>query len=211
MTPLLGLCLLATAVLVAAEWARHDPTRFVSKPLASVCFVAAAIVGGALTTSAGQAVVVALILSAAGDVFLLSHQKRWFVAGLGAFLLAHVGYVVAFVLLGLAPLGLLSAVPVALIAWAVWRWLAPKVGSLRKPVLAYIVVISTMVVCAIAAALADPSPARVGLLVAAQLFYLSDLCVARDRFIAPGPLNKTVGLPLYYGAQVLFVWFIVQI
>jgi hypothetical protein len=39
--------------------------------------------------------------------------------------------------------------------------------------------------------------------VGAVMFYLSDLAVARDRFVAPGFTNRVWGLPLYYGAQLI--------
>ena len=35
----------------------------------------------------------------------------------------------------------------------------------------------------------------------ALAFYLSDLSVARDRFVRPAFVNRAWGLPLYYGAQ----------
>lgn len=38
------------------------------------------------------------------------------------------------------------------------------------------------------------------------MFWCSDLAVARDRFIAPGFVNRLWGLPLYYAAQVAFAW-----
>ena len=37
----------------------------------------------------------------------------------------------------------------------------------------------------------------------AVLFYVSDLFVARERFVTPGFVNKALGLPLYYGGQLL--------
>jgi uncharacterized membrane protein YhhN len=37
----------------------------------------------------------------------------------------------------------------------------------------------------------------------ALAFAASDVFVARHRFVAPGPLNRTWGLPLYYAAQLL--------
>ena len=37
-------------------------------------------------------------------------------------------------------------------------------------------------------------------------FYLSDLAVARDRFVSPGFANALWGLPLYYVAQLLFAY-----
>jgi hypothetical protein len=45
--------------------------------------------------------------------------------------------------------------------------------------------------------------ARPGVRAGALLFYLSDLLVARDRFVRPGIVNRVVGLPLYYAAQLL--------
>ena len=77
---------------------------------------------------------------------------------------------------------------------AAWLW--RPAGSMRGPVLAYIAVIGAMV--ALAAGTGEPR-----LLAGAALFYLSDLCVARDRFVRPGLPNRLVGLPLYYGAQAL--------
>lgn len=41
------------------------------------------------------------------------------------------------------------------------------------------------------------------LLAGAFLFFLSDLSVARERFVAPGFANKLWGLPFYYGGQLL--------
>ena len=47
------------------------------------------------------------------------------------------------------------------------------------------------------------SSGRLGLYAGAALFYLSDLAVARQRFVAPGFENKLIGLPLYYAGQLL--------
>ena len=39
------------------------------------------------------------------------------------------------------------------------------------------------------------------ILIGAIAFYLSDLSVARDRFVTPAFYNRLWGLPLYYAAQ----------
>jgi hypothetical protein len=36
--------------------------------------------------------------------------------------------------------------------------------------------------------------------------YLSDLSVARDRFVKPAFVNRLWGLPLYYASTVLIAW-----
>jgi len=58
-----------------------------------------------------------------------------------------------------------------------------------------------MVSSAIAAS-ASAVPATVA--VGAVAFALSDVSVARDRFIERNVFNKAWGLPLYYFAQVIF-------
>ncbi len=206
------LCIVCLIALLVAEVRRAPVLRAVSKVGASSAFLLYAWTAGALTIGpVGVAVGVALVLSAIGDIALLGEARGPFLTGLVAFLLGHVGYVVAFALLGVAPSGVaLGLIVVGLAAWAVWRWLGPHVGSMRGPVLAYVAVISTMVAMALGSALAatpEDALARGGLLASAWLFYLSDLCVARQRFVARDVRNRLVGLPLYYVAQLGFAGF----
>jgi uncharacterized membrane protein YhhN len=73
---------------------------------------------------------------------------------------------------------------------------------MRGPVLGYIIAITAMVALASGAVFAGAKPT---LLIGAALFYLSDLCVARERFVAKSLWNGVVGLPLYYAAQLLLI------
>jgi uncharacterized membrane protein YhhN len=67
---------------------------------------------------------------------------------------------------------------------------------MRPAVAVYCVAISAMLWFA----LGVPSS---GVRAGALLFYLSDLTVARDRFVAPGRQNLLVGHPLYFAGQYL--------
>lgn len=205
----MGIWVLLTTVallgLIAAERRSHARGRAVTKMLASTGFVAAAVASGALDSVYGSWVLVALALSWIGDACLLSSARAWFLGGLVAFLLGHVGYTVAFAVRGFDPVTLAVAFGVMLIpAAVVGVWLLPRVDrGMRGPVLAYMAVISVMV------AFAAATVGRWGngwILAAAVMFYLSDLAVARDRFVAPGFSNRLWGLPLYYGAQIVFAW-----
>ena len=177
--------------------------RIWPKAAASTAFLGIAVASGAADTAYGRWVLAALALGWVGDAALALRHRRWFVIGLAAFLLSHLAYVGGFLEIDLraiaAAVGLaVLAVPAALVG----RWLLPHVGrDLRVPVIAYIVVITVMVAAATGAA-CDGAPWPV--LPAAGLFYLSDLLVARERFVAPGFANRLIGLPLYYTAQVLF-------
>ena len=203
------LCVVLTGVLMWGEVAEKATIRAVAKTGAAFSFIAYALLLGAWQAgSAPRWIVAGLCLSMVGDLALLSRDKKLFLGGLVAFLLAHVAYVGAFVDLGLSPTAVgIALLPLAGFAVGVHRWLAPHTGELARPVVAYIAVITSMVACSIGALAASPSPERWGLFVAAVLFFLSDLCVARDRFVAPGWNNRMVGLPLYFGAQLVFAYF----
>lgn len=200
-----GFTAIAVAALVGAELRGARAVRIVAKGSASAGFLlAGALAGLPWGGPAERAVFVGLGLGAIGDLCLLSREKRPFLAGIVAFLLNHVAYVAAFAWLGVSVGGALVAlVPLGVAAAVVWRWAGARAGSLRGAVLAYIAVISAMVAVAVGAAVLG-GPGRGALLVGALLFYVSDLAVARDRFVAPGPANKAVGLPLYYAAQLVF-------
>ncbi|MCA9708144.1 MAG: acyl-CoA dehydrogenase family protein [Myxococcales bacterium] len=185
-----------------AELGERTLAQRVAKPLASTGFVLVALAAGATGSPYGQWVLAALVLSWVGDVCLLSSRSGWFLAGLGAFLLGHVAFGAAFWTLGPAPGWVLgSAAGLAGVALGVRHWLGPYVPTgMRRPVDAYMLVISAMVALALGATAAGASP-RVAL--GAVAFYLSDLAVARDRFVSPSASNRLWGLPLYYGAQLV--------
>ncbi len=202
MLPATVLTLAALGLLLWAEARDHAPTRRIAKPIASTGFILVALAAGAMDDAYGQAILAGLVLSWVGDVCLLSPRNTWFLAGLSSFLLAHVAFGGAFVVEGPA-WGWVgrAALPLVAIAWLVRRWLTPYVPSgMRRPVDAYIVVITAMVALSIGATMADGS-SRIA--IGAIMFFLSDLSVAQDRFIRRRFVTKLWGLPMYYGAQLV--------
>jgi len=176
--------------------------RAAFKLVASSAFVWLGYHCGALRSGYGRALIVGLVLSWCGDLFLLGAGREAFVAGLVCFLLAHVAYITAFARLGLNDRWLLGTlVPVAALSLAVTLWLTPQLpDALLVPVRAYTFVISLMVVVAFGARGAG---ATVLIPLGATLFYLSDLSVAILRFAPPGFPHYVWGLPFYYTGQVL--------
>jgi uncharacterized membrane protein YhhN len=200
---LVALTCLAVAGLLLAEYRDSRPGVWLAKPLASTGFVAVALVAGALGSDYGRWVLAALLLCWLGDVLLIPRgAPRCFRAGLFSFLLGHLAFAGAFVargLDGLTTVGVAGAA--AAVAWLVLRWLRPHLPrDMAAPVHAYVVVISAMLVCA-AGTVGRAGVPRI--LVGALMFYVSDLAVARDRFLAPNFANKTWGLSLYFGGQLL--------
>ncbi len=190
----------AVAVLLVGEGLGRRPLVLIAKPVASACLILVAWGRWRHGDVVGAWIVVGLFASFWGDVLLMF--PRAFRAGLVAFLLAHVAYVAAFhAALPAARWPLFLAAPVLAASALATSWLWPHLGRMRRPVLAYVAVITIMVWGAVATAASGVRPAWVA--VGAILFYLSDLAVARDRFVAPGFVNRAWGLPAYFAGQVL--------
>lgn len=191
-----------TALLLVAEQRGSLLGKWLTKPAASAGFIWLALERGATGSAWGQVVLVALVLSLVGDVLLIPRDKRAFLVGLLAFLLGHVAFCVAFLLRGVAaPPAAIAALPLAAGGALVLRWLWPHLSArMAAPVTAYVVVISAMVALAVGSAAHTFDPRLLG---GAVLFFLSDLAVARNRFVSPGFENRLVGLPLYYAGQLL--------
>jgi uncharacterized membrane protein YhhN len=150
-----------------------------------------------------------LICCLAGDVFLAMPQDRMFLLGLVSFLLGHVFYGISFFYVADVSrwtwIGGLAAFSVSAL---VFYWLRPHLGDMLIPVAAYIIVITVMAVGA-CTVLGDAGLNFIGRLLAfagAVSFYLSDLFVARERFLKPEYANRLIGLPMYYCGQFLLAF-----
>lgn len=135
------------------------------------------------------ATMVALVLSLVGDVFLMGERDR-FVPGLIAFFAAHVAYIVAFGGAVISPYSVFLGTTLVLIGGPLLLAVRQGLESKGKPelffpVLAYVFVISLMVL----AALTGPGAERwsrgsiVAAAVGAVLFYSSDALIGLHRFV----------------------------
>jgi uncharacterized membrane protein YhhN len=200
---LVALCAAACASLLVSERRGSRLGVWLSKPLAAVAFVALGLALGGLESDYGRWVVLALLLSLLGDVLLIPDGRElWFLCGIGSFLCAHVAYCVAFAVAGVsAPALAAGGAAVLPLAWVVLRWLGPRLrGFFRVAVPLYVAVIATMVAFSSSATHATGHVLPV---LGAVLFAVSDVAVARARFVSPGFVNAAWGLPLYFAAQVL--------
>ncbi len=196
-----GLAILSfTGVLPAA-------LAFVFKPLTTLLIIGFAWSRGADAPKQRRLVRIGLVLSLAGDVFLL-WPKEGFLPGLVAFLLAHLAYIAAFCV----PVRLAAKPAVfaayAVVAAAILSALWPGVpAGLRAPVVAYVVCLATMAAQALvwwrgsaAASAADASLGRFAAL-GGVLFMASDSLLAINKFALPLPLSSLWILLTYWLAQ----------
>lgn len=153
-----------------------------------------------------RAVLVGIALSLVGDVFLM-WPNQGFVPGLIAFLLAHIGYIVAFAPGSSARARGAIGVVMLCVAAANLVGLLPRIGAeLKGPVLAYVAVLTTMATFAIARAwtpaLARETPRSVRFAaVGGAAFVLSDSLLAWDKFGGAVPQAQFLILSTYWFAQ----------
>lgn len=173
----------------------------VTKTIGSVLFVIAGILSDVHLQPAGPLLLTGLLLSLVGDVLLVPKSRTIFRIGIISFLLAHVAYCAAFISMKGHWMVTVGAVPVMIaVGVLVGRWLLPSVeAKMKKPVIAYIATICTMVSLSAGMAITG----NWHFTVAAVIFMISDIFVARDRFVESTFQNRLWGLPLYYGAQLL--------
>lgn len=207
MTTAAVIALVVAGVFASANWwSRWSGDRrveLVTKPATLV-----ALIGVASLLDPGEPTVrawfvAALVLSLAGDVFLLG-DDRWFVAGLASFLAGHVAYIAGFVA---APAWRwwaagIALVPVAVVVATAGRRIVAGARStdarLVGPVVAYLAVISAMLV---AAAAAGNAWAVIG----AALFVVSDTILGWNRFVHSSPALAPAIMIIYHLAQAALV------
>lgn len=195
--------LFALAGLLVASKFESRLGIWIAKPSAATGYLVVAVASGALGSNYGLLIFLGLVLSWFGDVLLIPQGRpNVFRAGILSFLLGHVAYAVAFAMYAQSlSTSIFAAIVIAIIAWRVLGWLMPHVtADMRVPVYAYVGVISTMLVVAAGCASASHRPE---IFVGALLFYLSDLSVARDRFVTESFWNGAWGLPCYFVAQLV--------
>ena len=139
-----------------------------------------------------------LVLCWVGDV---AGYHGHFVPSVAAFLAGHVLFAAGFSAAGLArPRLRAGAAGVGIASFALGIWFLPHVPPAQKIlILGYIVVISLMVV----AAWGTKHPNRRLLVLAACLFYVSDIAVAHGKFIPGSRHTIFFCYPLYYPACML--------
>jgi uncharacterized membrane protein YhhN len=148
-----------------------------------------------------QLLAAALTLSCLGDVLLHLGSRRYFGLAVGAFLLAHVAYIVLFTRRWprpLRPRRLEVTVTAAVLVYSVvvTGWLSTRLGEYAVPVLIYSVAITAMAVSAILAGFSTP-----WVWVGAMLFLISDSLIAAGRFNTALPLAAYLIWPAYYLGQ----------
>lgn len=203
MTAVAFVLLSLAAVVAVADWLAvangQRLAEYILKPLVMVALIAVTSTLDPSSDFARVMLIIGLVLSMVGDVCLMVPTDL-FVAGLGAFLLAHVFYVIALISLGVSVGGLLvGMILMAALAVVVGRRIvqgaARSDSALAGPVAAYIAVISVMVATAI-------GTGRFFAVVGAVLFATSDSVLGWTRFLSDFSRSRLIVMVTYHLGQI---------
>lgn len=191
----------AALCVLASPWALDlPPVVWLSKPLTTMLVIVHAFDRGLDTPVPRRWVLIGLVASLAGDVFLLWPQQG-FLPGLVSFLLAHLAYLAAFTRtqrLAARPWVFVGyALLAASILWQLWPGVP---GPLRAPVLAYVTCLAAMAAQA-AVLWRSGAPRGPVLALGGALFLCSDALLAFNKFAQPLPLASLWILGSYWAAQ----------
>jgi uncharacterized membrane protein YhhN len=208
---------IAALVFAALEslalWKKWTRLEYLAKPAVMIVlflwlWTSTRLVGASLWFGLG------ILLSLAGDILLLISLDRLFLAGLAAFLLAHLAYLVGFniPIPEISAWGFVLAVIVGLGGMRVMRRiLAPLAASgqvrMRTPIIIYGTVISLMLLSAMMKMTDFTWNANAATLVGvgAFLFYISDIILAWHKFVTPIQHGRIYNIGAYHLGQIALI------
>ncbi len=191
-----------TAVLtIRAQYVEHaHKQEYLFKPLTTILIVGVALLGTGETTGIYKTlIIVGMLFCLGGDIFLMLPEK-YFIAGLGSFLVGHLFYLVAFS--GDTAMALsIWLLPLTIYGAIVYGMLYKHLGKMRWPVLAYMVAIMLMA-CKALTRYSTLETTGAALAAAGAIFFvLSDSVLAFNKFKRPFTHARWITLATYWFAQ----------
>ena len=201
LSTLTSLTALSAFLAIHAKYNGPPARVYVFKPLTTVLILLTACMADASLSSPYQRLILlGLLFSLAGDVFLMLPKDR-FLFGLVSFLIAHVIYIGAFT----SGSGLSCTVWIIGIVLAIGIIMAvlllPYTGRMKLPVLFYMFIILVMAWQAWERFHANGRTNSLLAAAGATLFVLSDSLLAWNRFRRPFRSAEAIKLVAYFAAQ----------
>jgi uncharacterized membrane protein YhhN len=191
----------AVATIVFATLDRKAPLWIV-KPAATISILVLAVLRpGSESPAVYKTFMIAgLVFSLAGDVLLIE-QEKLFKAGLGAFLIAQILYIRAFLSVTPAKVDFLSVLPLLIFGMFMMAILFPHLGKLKIPVAVYVLVITVMAGLAADRFVVMGGALALRAFAGAVLFLISDAILAINKFAKKIPYGRALKLATYFAAQ----------
>ena len=190
---------IAAVAAIVSEYRGAWLQRYAFKPVPVLLMLIAVAMASSVPALVRWCFAGALLASAIGDVLLI--DRRRFVYGLLAFLLAHIAYIFGIWFLLDAPPRVLYVLPLTIWGGTLFWYLRRNLHALEFPVLIYIAVILVMIWLAGEHLFQSSSLGAKLLFAGAISFGLSDTLLAIDHFRQPFRAARAAVLSTYYVAQ----------
>ena len=198
---LTALTIVSGVIAIAGHYTEPAWIVYVFKPLTTILILVTALLVGTTAPPVYRiAILIGLVFSLAGDVLLMLPSDQ-FVTGLVSFLIAQICYIIAFTSGRGFSFGWISLMAVVIYGVIVYALLAPYLGKMRIPVIAYIIVILIMAWQAWERWNALGERGALLAFFGAVLFVLSDTLLAWNRFREEFTAARALTLGTYYTAQ----------
>lgn len=157
---------------------------------------------------------IALFFSLLGDIFLISRSNRWFMAGMVAFLIAHLTYIWGFSRWPVAPQAILPVIVAACVVIVAMVILVrsrtknkPEFRRMRFAFYLYSAVLTVMTVEAILCLWRPDWPQWSGFLAAlgGLFFFASDSILGLEKMGKRFPATRLLVISTYHIAQMLII------
>lgn len=201
---------LIAILYLVIEFLNIPEARLAIKPLICVILMGYLYSKTRLYGNFSKLIFTGLFFSLAGDIALLfGAGGNFFLIGLAAFLVAHIFYSIAFFRdykydpQASKKYGHLMLFVMATFTIAFYIWLRPYLGEMKIPVMAYMVIISTMAILA-GYRYQRVNPLSFQLILAGAIFFIvSDTLLAINKFVMPFLYSGVFIMATYMLAQFL--------
>lgn len=148
-------------------------------------------------------IILGLIFSLIGDVFLMLKKSDFFIQGLSAFLIAHIAYLISITGSIGFQLNYITLIPVIFILIGFSRIIIPKTGNKKNYVMVYSSIVFILLWQAVNRFLFLPNDYTLYAAVGIMLFVVSDSLLAYNKFVKSFKYAQIIILVTYYSAQLL--------
>ncbi len=199
-----------TIIEVFGEYKDNDKIIYITKPLLMpmlILFYIFGVIDISSIANVNWLIVVALIGGCAGDIFLmLKDEEKWFLFGMGAFLINQLFYILAFFFsitdyTTFNPWGLFLLGPaIFILIFTVPRFLN-KSGDMKIPVLVYMAAILLMHIAALVRLSTVQGLASILIYVGSISFIFSDSSIAVNKWAGEFTNARFIIMTTYVMAQ----------
>lgn len=201
---ILSLAILVSAIIAVIFRQRENIKMYsVFKPLTTVLIILlAVIIYKKLPSTYSTIMIVSLIFSLIGDIFLINN--KYFLQGLSSFLLAHIGFTIGFTSLCGFSWNIIPIAVLIIVGSVYFNFLRKDLHIYTIPVVIYITAIIIMNWQAISLIFHDHTLVFFGIAVASMLFTFSDSIIAYNMFKKPFKIAEILILTTYWIAIYIF-------